>query len=1188
MRLKTLEIKGFKSFANETVIHFDEDVIGVVGPNGAGKSNIVDAIRWVLGEQKGKELRLDHMSDVLFNGTKKRKKAGVARVAITFENTKNILPVEYQTVTITRMLYRSGESEYRLNDVACRLKDIRSLLMDTGIGSNSYAIIALGMVDDILQNKENSRRKMFEQAAGIAKYKRRKHETMLKLKGTTADLERVDDLLYEIEGNLKLLEKQARRTKRFGEIKEKYKTQAIDLAVRKSASLNHSYKDLAKQIETEKDILRQHEADVTKQEARLQQIKKDNLDEEKAVSSRQRELNILVGKIRSYESDRGLKEQETLFLEQSVKKLRSQIEQNLVKLEEFTQEINTKAHELQRYAKETEGRKVELDDAEIVKLDHEAAYTEAKTQRDNVTSSQKQVETEYIESEKSYAAQNAQIIQMSGQVSGFKSEIAHVEEELSSKIEERKVLQDRMDQLGKELDKRQENERERKERIEGLQGEINVLKDDKRRKERALDAKMHERDLLKDMVEKLEGYPESIKFLNKSEKWAVKAPLLSDIIYCEAEHRAKVENLLAAHLNDYVVDNVSDAAEAIQLLSASQKGKASFFVLDRMHELRESDRLDIPYAKPLLDFIKSDDKYKLLLGHLFGNAYITEHSPFDDLYKSKDYKHCTFVDEAGGVFVQPDTVSGGSVGLFEGKKLGRAKNLELLGKEIAELESQNSELQEELDVLVMQVQLIQSDDATKEIEELAKQVQKASHTHGQCAVLADRLEDNKVNLAGRHKKTTAAIEQLEAGMSINKQKLEQLKRQIREDASQWKDADARYASLMAQYSESSAAYNQTNLVYVQMKNHVESLEREIKYSSKRKDEVQAQVDHDREQTEQELQTIGQIQGDLGLINDSLIDLYAEKKAEEAELNSAEQIYFEVRNEIQTLDEKIRNKSRERQNSQYLINQLKESHNDIRFKLASVNERLQIEFSTTLDEVLEREIDESVELEELELKVEKLRKRIENYGEINPLALEAFEEMKERFDTITEQKRDIDEAKASLLDTIKEIEETATSQFLESFDRVREYFISVFRSLFTEDDSCDLILEDPENPLESNIQIIAKPKGKRPKSLSQLSGGEKTLTATALLFALYLLKPAPFCIFDEVDAPLDDANIKKFNRIIKKFSEQSQFIVVTHNKQTMSAVDVIYGVYMEEQGVSSLSQVDFRYLEDEALLEAAPA
>ncbi len=1188
MRLKTLEIKGFKSFANETVIHFDEDVIGVVGPNGSGKSNIVDAIRWVLGEQKGKELRLDSMSDVLFNGTKKRKKAGVAQVAITFENTKNILPIEYQSVTITRMLYRSGESEYRLNGVACRLKDIRSLLMDTGIGSNSYAIIALGMVDDILHNKENARRKMFEQAAGIAKYKRRKHETMLKLKGTSADLERVEDLLFEIEGNLKLLEKQARRTKRYGEIKEKYKIQAIDLAVRKSASLNNSYKDLAKQIETEKDVLRQHEADVTKQEARLQQIKKDNLDEEKAVSSRQRELNILVGKIRSYESDKGLKEQETLFLEQSVKKLRSQIEQNLTRIEEFTEEINTKAHELQKYAKDTEVRKVELDDVEKIKLANEEAYTQAKTRRDNVTSSQKEVETEYIESEKLFAAQNAQIIQMSGLVNGFTSEIAHVEEELVSKVEERNVMQERMDQLGNELDVRLKNEQERKERIEGLQGEINVLKDDKRRKERALDAKVHERDLLKDMVEKLEGYPESIKFLNKSKKWDVKAPLLSDIIYCEAEHRAKVESLLSAHLNDYVVDSVNDAAEAIHLLSASQKGKASFFVLDRIKAKGDKDRLEIPYAKPLLDFIKCDDKYNLLVEYLIGDAYITEHSPLDDLYKSKDFQHCTFVDQAGGIFVQPDTVSGGSVGLFEGKKLGRAKNLELLGKEITKLESVNSELQNELDVLVMQMELVQSDDVTQEIEELRSQVQKASHAHGQCAVIADRLEANKINLADRQKKTTAGIEQLEAEMSINKQKLEKLKRQIQDDASQWKDADAEYASLMAKYSESSAAYNQANLAYVQMNNHVESLEREIKYSSKRKEEVQVQIDHDREQTEQELQTIGQIQGELLLINDSLIDLYAEKKAEEAELNSAEQVYFEVRNEIQTLDEKIRNKSRERQNSQYLINQLKESHNDIRFKLASVNERLQIEFNTTLDDVLEREIDESLELEVLEEKVEKLRKRIENYGEINPMALEAYEEMKERFDTISAQKSDIDDAKASLLDTIKEIEETATSQFIEAFDKVREYFISVFRSLFTEDDSCDLILENPENPLESNIQIIAKPKGKRPKSLSQLSGGEKTLTATALLFALYLLKPAPFCIFDEVDAPLDDANIKKFNKIIKKFSEQSQFIVVTHNKQTMAAVDIIYGVYMEEQGVSSLSQVDFRYLEDEALLEATPA
>jgi len=645
---------------------------------------------------------------------------------------------------------------------------------------------------------------------------------------------------------------------------------------------------------------------------------------------------------------------------------------------------------------------------------------------------------------------------------------------------------------------------------------------------------------------------------------------------------------LSTHLNDYVVDNVSEAAEAIQLLSAGQKGKASFFVLDRIKAQPESETVEVPYASPLLNFISCDDKFKPLINYLLGNVYVTERSPLDDLYKSKDYQDCTFIDQAGGMFVRPAILSGGSVGLFEGKKLGRAKNLEFLGKEIVKLENENSELQQELDVVDIQMQLVQSDDASKEIDELRNQAQKASHAHGQCSVIADRLETNKITLVDRQKKTTATIEQLKAGMSINKQKLLKLRRQIEVDASQWQEADAEYASLMSKYSESSAAYNQANLAYVQMNNHVESLEREIKYSSKRKDEVQIQANDDHAQTDQDLQSIGQIQGDLALINDSLIDLYAEKKSEEAELNSAEQVYFDVRNEIQTLDGKIRNKSRERQNSQYLINQLKESHNDVRFKLASVNERLQIEFGTTLDAVLEREIDESMELDELEQKVEKLRNRIENYGEINPMALEAYDEMKERFDTISEQKNDIVDAKESLLDTIKEIEETATVQFIEAFEKVREYFISVFRSLFSEDDSCDLILEDPGNPLESNIQIIAKPKGKRPKSLSQLSGGEKTLTATALLFALYLLKPAPFCIFDEVDAPLDDANIQKFNKIIKKFSEQSQFIVVTHNKQTMAAVDVIYGVYMEEQGVSSLSQVDFRYIDEAALLEATPA
>ncbi|MEM9919597.1 MAG: AAA family ATPase, partial [Bacteroidota bacterium] len=340
MRLNKLEIKGFKSFANDTVINFNEDVIGIVGPNGSGKSNIVDAIRWVLGEQKSKELRLEKMSNVIFNGTKKRKQAGIAQVSLTFENTKNLLPTEYQTVRITRLLYRSGESEYQLNGVTCRLKDITSLFLDTGIGSNSYAIIALGMVDDLLNDKDNSRRKMFEQAAGISKYKKRKRETLNKLKNTSDDLDRIEDLLFEIENQLKQLEKQAKRTKRYYDLKEKYKELSIELAAIKLDSYKERYKSFETRLKEEEDRFRQYEIDSHQLEASLEDEKKSNVDKERLLSERQRDLNTLVGQIRNQESQKSILTQKMNFIQQSQVKLSEQIKVAKAKSEQLTNDID--------------------------------------------------------------------------------------------------------------------------------------------------------------------------------------------------------------------------------------------------------------------------------------------------------------------------------------------------------------------------------------------------------------------------------------------------------------------------------------------------------------------------------------------------------------------------------------------------------------------------------------------------------------------------------------------------------------------------------------------------------------------------------------------------------------------------------------------------------------------------------
>jgi chromosome segregation protein len=458
----------------------------------------------------------------------------------------------------------------------------------------------------------------------------------------------------------------------------------------------------------------------------------------------------------------------------------------------------------------------------------------------------------------------------------------------------------------------------------------------------------------------------------------------------------------------------------------------------------------------------------------------------------------------------------------------------------------------------------------------------------ECKAHLRNAESSKAAVLGRLQQTEKDIVSVHDALATAQQEADQLHARLKNNATEWDDLDADYHRLLNAFSESSTAHQEAHLAYVQQCNVVENIEHEIAFRNQQQEELNNQIIHDTAQCDTELQSIGEIGKEIDVLSDALIDVYATRKTREADLSTSEQQYFQARNVIHELEEKIRSTNKEFQNSQYLINELKEEHNEIKLKLAGVSERLQIEFQTTLEAIQNLEVAQETELEELEMKVERMRKRIENFGEINPMALEAYEEMKSRYDAIHSQRQDILDAKQTLLDTIKEIDDTATERFTDAFDKIREYFIDVFRHLFTEDDSCDLILIDPSRPLESEIEIIAKPKGKRPKSLSQLSGGEKTLTAIALLFSLYLLKPAPFCVFDEVDAPLDDANIQKFNKIVQNFSRDSQFVIVTHNKQTMAAVDVIYGVYMEEQGVSKLSPVDLRQFQHEEILEELEA
>jgi chromosome segregation protein len=1182
MRLRSLEIKGFKSFAEQTVINFNENVIGIVGPNGSGKSNIVDAIRWVLGEQKSKELRLDKMNSVIFNGTKKRKAGQLAQVTLTFDNTKNILPTEYTSVAISRILYQSGDSEYRLNNVPCRLKDITNLFLDTGIGSNSYAIIALGMVDDILNDKENSRRYMLEQAAGISKFKTRKQETINKLNTTTEDLNRIEDLLFEIEGNLKQLEKQARRTQKFFELKEEYKQTSIDLAVLKLSKFKGDYKTLEKKIQVETDSFRTAEIANTTIEVEIEKLKKNNIENEQLLSERQREMNTLVGQIRNAENDKRMAQQRLEFIEQNKQTLSNsfaQLNERIQYLQRDIEEYSTEVNEEKRVEARLE---LELETVQSELETIRASHATLKTELDSGSTESNQLEKLIIEKQTQKAINNNQIANLKGELESFSFDSESQLQTIENINLDIAVIKKKEDVLIDKKEKVAAKELTRKEQLNEIETKIGSIKDEVQLTGRNLDAKRNEFKLTKSMVESLEGFPESIKFLSNDKQWSKKAPIFSDIIYVDEQYRSCIENYLESYLNYYVTDDVTDATYAIELLSKAQKGKANFFLLDIIEKEKHATK-SLPNLKTAADLVEVEKKYKPLIQYLLQNTYIADSDEVAAINQFQD-ENIVIISKSGSVVRRKNILSGGSIGLFEGKKIGRKKNMELLEKEIKKIEAAIETLQKDLQNYEVKLSDIKSNSFEKELDD--------------CNAELNELQKQKVYLQSKLEHQTSTMDSSQSKYLVSKNKIADLENlnveietilveklaTLQAIQSNISNSDSKFNNLVRDLEEKSRVTNEKNIDFIRQQNKVTVLQRELSFKQKQVEETNQTLTTNKQTLQNSDSELSNLMLDIQKLTEGLAANYAIKKEKESSLTGTEQTYYQYRNQIQEKEDTLKKNNKTLYDLSSSINNNKDKFNEIKLEINSITERMKVEFNISINDIINDEPKEGLVLHELQTQVDRAKIKLDTYGEINPMAVEAYNEMEERYTTISTQHKDILDAKETLLATIKEIEETATTQFMDAFEQVRTYFIDVFKSLFDEEDTCDMLLTDPSNPLESPINIIAKPKGKRPQSIAQLSGGEKTLTATALLFALYLFKPAPFCIFDEVDAPLDDANIEKFNKIIKKFSVDSQFIIVTHNKATMAAVDVIYGVHMPEQGVSAVTPVDFRSYGNKTVLE----
>ncbi|MFN8153799.1 MAG: chromosome segregation protein SMC [Bacteroidia bacterium] len=1181
MRLKSLEIKGFKSFGDKVIIHFDEGVTAIVGPNGSGKSNVVDAMRWVLGEQKTRMLRSEKMENIIFNGTKNRKPANLAEVSLTFENNKGILPTEYSTVSITRRLYRSGESEYLLNGVTCRLKDINDLFLDTGIGPDSYAIIELNMVDDILKDRNNTIKTLLEEAAGISKYKIRKRQTFQKLEETDADLNRVNDLLFEIEKSLKQLESQAKKTDRYYRLREEYRTLSTQLAL---YSIRHHSEALIQLQQREQEHHTAKSAlqeELEKLELNIQELKTGVVEKERQFQATQKAMNEKLLEITRFENEEKNRNERLNFLVEKQKQLQQQSEQDEKTLTEVSaslialQEEKTREEEHLKQLEETVSRQRE--ESERSKQDYEASQVtirELNQQTYQLRTMINEFETKQAVKHTRYNSIQEEIKRYHQQQEESAAKLRTIEEELEKILPEKDHAESELKRLRDLRTELEDNIR----LSENRQKELNQVLQAESRK---LDARHNEYQLTKNLLEQMEGYPESIRYLKKNHDKYKQAPLLSEIIVCEEAYKVAIENFLEPYLNHFVVDTMEEAWDALQTLSNSSKGRANFFVLDTLKQFKSPSSPALEGCIHAVNAVERNTKYDQLYHMLLGHVQILDKDRSLQDYPANEDQSLVVISQTGHFLRQKYALGGGSIGAFDGKRTGKFRNLEKMAEELKHQEQVVEEYKEQVKIAEAEhTELKQQLDQCRQT--LSKTEQDFMRLNGQANNLTSSREfitnnlNQSKNNSGRLEDEAVAIQKLmeeeqnnpELSPAILRERLDKLVQQLNVQQEQT-------LNLQRESNEKVQSYNQQNIGLLQQQNRIQNIIRDIGYKTNQAETLKK----NKEQYAIELESVKTQTDNLlgGIENNSEAFklLIEEKNSFEAAYKETETEYTTARTTIENEEKRLSELRRNKENADVQVQNVHDELNELKLQMHSLKERLNIEFNIDIQDLSEQEPDPDFNEEEMRPRAEQLRKRVTEFGPINPMALEQYKEIKERYDFIIAEKTDLQNAKEALLKTISEIDETARTVFMEAFTQVRENFIRVFRSLFTDDDNCDLVLSEPSNPLESDIQIIAQPKGKKPLSIHQLSGGEKTLTATALLFGIYLLKPAPFCIFDEVDAPLDDNNVDKFTNIIKTFSQTSQFIIITHNKKTMSATDIMYGITMAEPGVTTVVPVDMR-------------
>ena len=1180
MYLKRLELQGFKSFADKTVLEFMPGITGVVGPNGSGKSNISDAIRWVLGEQSIKSLRGSKALDIIFAGTQARKSLGFAEASLVFNNEDGALPIEYTEVTVTRKIYRSGETGYYINKVPCRLKDVQALFMDTGIGKDGYSIIGQGKIDEILSNKSEDRRHIFEEAAGIVKYRVRKQETEKKLERTKLNLLRINDILTEIEANIEPLKAQSEKAKKYLSLRDELKDIEIGLFLYNIEKYKKELEELVADNEIMQESLNLEEGKIEKIKILKEELKTQideitekieemsniGFESKKQIEQLNSEIGITNARIENNTEKRSRYSKEikdsTIRIEELEKdiKLKKEKKENLKKeKEKFDAELKQKEAELKKITDKLSLKELEIEKKKkIVEENTDKKYeyqTEISTQKANLENLEKR--EKQIKQELDINISELDRARMN-------------KEDISKTFYE---IESNRNKLVAELEKISEEKEKRNAQIANFDKNINTLATELRIKDSRL------KFLIETEKEK-EGYIKSVKSLLKDcetikELGKGMYGVLANIISVPKQYETAIEMCLGSSLQNIVTETEQDAKKLIEHLRKNNLGRASFLPISSI----KGKKIDKIKGKEgvigvAADLVQFDKKYEQIIYNLLGRTIIIDN--MDNAIKIAKQNNYTFriVTLEGDLINPSGSITGGSVSKKTVNILGRGREIEDLEKELKKVKEKLGKLEKEKEEYILK-----SDDTIEEKQEKEKELQEIDITYATEKQKVISIEEN--------------IERLEKRLQNLKEELSNINKQKQEIDTRQKEINKEIINLTEQNEKLSKEINEfaelnkdnqkyiddLNLDITNLKISVSSFDESESSIEEISNMINQEIENNKKSIEHKKEQIEQIKIDNANLANKIKETETQiEKIKNAVQNSSIKIE-ELKTERTEKNKKLTEQEEEQVKEFQIIEDLKAQIVKLDVKKNKIEEDLNNtinamwdEYELTPNAVKEYKKPENIAL--TQKKVKALRNDIKELGSVNIDSIDEYKNLKERYDFMCEQRLDLENTMGKLRKMIQDMTGIMKEQFKTQFEIINKNFDEVFKELFG-GGKATLSLEDENNILDCGINITVQPPGKKLQNMMLLSGGERAFTAIALLFAILKINPAPFCVLDEIEAALDDVNVYRFAEYLKKYSQQTQFLVITHRRGTMEVADTVYGVTMEENGISKLLSISLK-------------